>query len=316
MEVWEERGTRAMVFDAAEVAREELGWMVENSPAVVALWEAMRRIGNVDIRLDRVEAVRPSADRVDVALADGPAAARLLLAADGASSAIRTCLGVSVRSADVGHVALATVVRTSLPHQATARQRFLLEGPLALLPSLDPRQCSVVWSQPPEQARRRREQSEAEFAGTLTRAMQGCLGEVEAVDARVVFPLQQQLAATFNPHPRVLLIGDAARVLHPLAGLGGNLGFEDVGELLAVLDRLGPAADPGAAGLWQAFDRHRHTRARLMLGVMDGLRRVYARGDPLSQWLRNTAVGWMGRAAPVKRQVMMEAMGLGPVSRR
>ncbi len=315
MEVWEEWGTRAMVFEAAEVSRDELGWMVENSPAVVALWEALGTTDDVTVQRARVTGVHPATQQVGLETENGSAAARLLVVADGAASVVRESLGVAVRIFEVGHAALATVVRTSRSHDATARQRFLLEGPLALLPSIDPRQCSVVWSQPPEQARRRRELDEAAFARELARAMQGCLGDVNAVDVRVAFPLRQQLAATFCPHPRVVLIGDAARVLHPLAGLGGNLGFEDVRELLAVLDRLGPRADPGAAGTWQAFDRRRRARARLMLAVMDALRRVYARGDPLAQWIRNGAVAWLGRAAPVKRQIMMEAMGLGRASR-
>lgn len=314
MEVWEERGTRSMAFDAEEVSRQELGWIVENSPAAVALWNALRRHDNLTVCAGRLCDARPGEDRVELTLEDGSTAARLLLAADGAASPVRQGLGVTVRAYEVGHVALATVVRTARPHEAIARQRFLLEGPLALLPSMHPQQCSVVWSQPPEQAERRRELSDEAFAKELTRALQNCLGDVEAVDARVAFPLKQQLADTFVPHPRILLIGDAARVLHPLAGLGGNLGFEDVRELLAVLERLPAAGDPGAPGLWRGFDRQRRARGRLMLGVMDALRRLYARGDPWSQWVRNVGVGWLDQTVPVKRQIMMEAMGLGPVS--
>lgn len=316
MEVWEERGTRAMVFDAAEVGRGELGWMVENSPAVVALWDALRAAENVVIHAGRVADVTPAEGHVALILEGrGSARASLLLAADGADSPVRSRLGASVQIFDVGHVALATAVRTARPHQGGAYQRFLLDGPLALLPGTDPHVSSVVWSQPPEQAEERRELSDADFCRALEGAVQGRLGTVDAVDVRVAFPLRQQLAASFNPHPRVLLLGDAARVLHPLAGLGGNLGFEDVREMLAVADGLGGRGDPGAAGLWRAFDRRRRSRAQLMLRVMDSLRRVYARGDPLSQWLRNTGVGWLNQAAPVKRQIMVEAMGLGPVGR-
>jgi 2-octaprenyl-3-methyl-6-methoxy-1,4-benzoquinol hydroxylase/2-octaprenylphenol hydroxylase len=315
MEVWEERGTRAMVFDAAEVSRDELGWIVENSPAAAALWQALRHHGNVTVSAAQVTDVAPGPERLDLKLGDGTAAARLLLAADGAASAVRRCLGVTVLTVEVGHVALATVIRTARPHESVAYQRFLLDGPLALLPSVDPRLSSVVWSQPPERARQRQELTDEAFCHELERAVQSRLGDVEAVDQRVVFPLKQHLAATFNPHPRVVLIGDAARVLHPLAGLGANLGFEDVREVLAVLQGLAIDSDPGAAGLWRVFDRQRRARARLMLTVMNTLRQVYARGDPLSQWVRNLGVGWLNRATPVKRQVMMEAMGLGPVSR-
>ncbi len=314
MEVWEERGTRAMIFDAAEVNRTELGWIVENSVATVALWEALRRHEGVTIHPARVVGVVPRETGVNLELEEGAVRARLLLAADGARSPLRAALGVAVETFDTGHAALATVVRTRQPHDGVAYQRFLLEGPVALLPTREPRLSSVVWSQPPEQAARRRDLPEAEFCAELARCLQHRLGTVEAVDERLVFPLQQLLASTFTPHPRVLLVGDAARVLHPLAGLGANMGFEDVRALLAVLHALPAGADPGTPGLWRAYDRRRRARARLMLGVMSGLRRVYARGDPASQLLRNAGVALLGRLVPVKRQVMMEAMGLGAVA--
>jgi 2-polyprenylphenol 6-hydroxylase len=315
MEVWEERGTQAMIFDAADVSRRELGWIVENGPATEALWRALRLQDDVTLCADRVAGVAPGPGSVELDTGGSPVTARLVIAADGASSLVRRHLGVPVQTHDVGHVALATVVRTERPHQGVAYQRFLLDGPVALLPTRDPRLCSVVWSQAPKNAERRNAQSDQDFCAELGRAVQGCLGRVEEVDRRIVFPLQQLLAATFNPHPRVLLIGDAARVLHPLAGLGANVGFEDVRDLLGVLEQVPASGDPGAGGLWRAFDRRRLARARSMLGLMNALRRVYARGDPLSQWVRNLGVGWLNRATPIKRQVMIEAMGLGPVGR-
>lgn len=315
MEVWEERGTQAMVFAADDVARAELGWIVENGPATMALWAGLREQEQATICAGRVVGLEPGEARVEIQLEQGRASAQLVVAADGARSMIRQLLGVAVETVDVGHAALATSVRTARPHQGVAYQRFLLDGPIALLPTRDPVICSVVWSQSPQQAQRRSALPDAEFQAELGRAVQGCLGAIEEVDRRVVFPLQQLLAATFNPHPRVLLIGDAARVLHPLAGLGANVGFEDVRDLLGVLARLPGSADVGIEGLWRAFDRQRLIRARLMLGLMNALRQTYARGDPVSQWVRNLGVGWLNASTALKRQVMQEAMGLGPVGR-
>ncbi len=314
MEVWEERGTQAMIFDAAEVDRDELGWIVENGPATLALWDALAQRPEVTIAAAPVTGVAPGPEAATVALGDASVTAGLVVAADGAASPVREGLGVSLQTFDVGHMAVATAARFARAHEATAYQRFLIDGPLALLPGRDPRVCSVIWSQSPERARQRLALDAGDFAAALTRATQGRLGDVEAVDARVGFPLSQQLAASFAPHPRVLLVGDAARVLHPLAGQGANLGLEDVRDLLAVLDQAG-GGDPGAPGLWRAFDRQRTARARFMVGVMGALRRVYAQGDPVSQLLRNLGVRWLDRAAPVKRQIMQEAMGLGPVGR-
>jgi 2-octaprenylphenol hydroxylase len=144
--------------------------------------------------------------------------------------------------------------------------------------------------------------------------MDNCLGAILETDQRVVFPLRQMLADSLNPQPRVLLIGDAGHVLHPLAGLGANLGFEDVRALLTVLRHLPAGGDPGAVGLWQVFARQRRARARLLIGLMATVQRLYAGTDPWQQLLRNTGVGWLNRLGPVKRQIIMEAMGLGPVA--
>jgi 2-octaprenyl-3-methyl-6-methoxy-1,4-benzoquinol hydroxylase/2-octaprenylphenol hydroxylase len=322
MEVWEERGTRAMCFDAGDAGRDELGWIVENSPLVAALWHALEQRDNVTIHAGRVAGLQAASEAVHLELAgvsaDAPAAmvaTRLLVAADGAASAVRDLLGVAVRRFDVGQEALATAVRTERPHEGVAYQRFLLDGPVALLPGIDARVSTVVWSQSVAAAGRRRLLDDADFAAELGRAVQHRLGTVEAVDRRLAFPLAQQLAESFNPQPRALLVGDAGRVVHPLAGLGANLGFEDVAAMLGVLAAAAPAADPGAAGLWQAFDRRRSTRARLMVSMLGALRRVYARGDPWSQWVRNLGVGVLDAALPLKRQIMVEAMGLGPVGR-
>lgn len=315
MEIWDERGTRTMTFDAAEVGRQELGWIAESSPLCVALWESVCREPAVAVHAHAVAGLAAAAAHVDLYTDQGRVRARLVVGADGAASAVRGHLDVAMQTFDTDQAALATVIRTARPHGGVAFQRFLLDGPVALLPAADPYLCSVVWSQRPEQARRRQQLSDTAFAAELQAAVQGCLGSVEDVDRRLVFPLRQQLAASFNPHPRVILLGDAARVVHPLAGLGANLGLEDVRAMLAQLAGLNLSADPGTAGLWRAFDRRRHARSRLMIGVMAMLSQAYGRGDPLSQWVRNTGVAWLDRVLPVKRQIILEAMGLGAVGR-
>ncbi len=329
MRVWEERGTRVIEFDAADVQRGELGWILENGPLVAALWSRLRAHDGVTLQAsdllvglelgDAAVELRMAPARIEE---DGqPKAgswttrARLVVAADGARSVVRTLLDVALETFETGHHALATVVRTSSPHQGTAFQRFLLDGPLALLPGKHPQHCSVVWSQSPAAAERRAALSAQAFCSEITVATEKCLGEVEAVDERLVFPLQQQLVSSFHPVQRVLLIGDAARVLHPLAGLGANLGFEDVRDLLDQLEVLRPGIDPGARGLWHAFARRRRARGRLMLELMAGLRRIYGSSDPLLLWLRNIGVSWIDAAAPVKRQIIREALGLGPIAR-
>ncbi len=325
MRVWEEQGTRSIEFDAAEVQRHELGWILENGPLVASLWKRLRAHGGITVRAaDRLVGLEPGNETMKLHLkeqgqrasADARTAqARLVVAADGARSAVRQLLDVPVEAFDTGHHALATVIRTVKPHGGTAFQRFLLDGPLALLPGRHPQLSSVVWSQLPASAERRAALSEDAFCQEIASASERCLGAVEAVDRRLVFPLQQMLAASFNPAPRVLLIGDAGRVLHPLAGLGANLGFEDVRDLFNELGRLPSGADPGAAGVWLAFARRRRVRSRLMVDIMGALRRVYSSNDPLLQWVRNLGVGLVDSSALLKRQIIREALGLGPLAR-
>lgn len=315
MVVWEEWGTRVMEFAAADAGRGELGWIVESSELVSAIWEALRATGNAIVRVGvAVTDVRPADDGVLLCTDHGELSARLLIAADGSRSRIRTALNVPTREMPTGHHGLTTVIQTARGHDGTAFQRFLLDGPLAVLPSAKERLASVVWSQSPDRAEQRLALSEAEFCRDIQRAMESRLGTVEAVDQRFAFPLTQTLVQTFNPHPRVLLIGDAARVLHPLAGLGANVGFEDVRDLLADLDDVG--GDPGAPGLWRKFARQRRARAQMMLGLMVALRRCYAAGGPVAQLLRNAGVAWLNGAEAVKGQLIREAMGLGPLARR
>ena len=315
MRIWDERGAATMVFDATEVGRQELGWILENGPTLESLWAVLAREENLTLRVGApVTGLRAESGGVRLEFGTAHLDAGLVIAADGARSRLREALGTGVDVQETGHEALATVVRTAEAHGGVAHQCFLPDGPVALLPGLDPHLCSVVWSQSPAVAARRLALADAEFCRELTRATGRCLGEVAEVDRRLVFPLRQVLADDFHPAGRVLLIGDAAHVLHPLAGLGANLGFEDVHSVLQVLRRLPHAADPGSPDLWSAFARQRRTRARMMIGLMATLQRLYAGGDPWRQWLRNSGVRWLNRAPPIRRQMMMEAMGLGPLS--
>lgn len=314
MEVWEERGTSALEFTAAEAGRTELGWILENSPTVLALWERIETHPGIDVLLGAVTAVEHGPDRVTVTVGRRSVYAKLLIGVDGARSTVRELVRTETDVLATGQQALATIVRTERGHDGVALQRFLLDGPLALLPSRVPDLSSVVWSQSPVQAQRRRELDGAAFCAEIEAAIEARLGRVTAVDERIVFPLAQHVVRDFNPADRVLLIGDAARVLHPLAGLGANVGFEDVRDLLGRLGSLPRSADPGSRGIWRAFARKRRVRAQLMVGAMAGFRHAYAEGSPALTWLRNGAVSWVNRTAAVKRQVIREAMGLGPLA--
>jgi 2-polyprenylphenol 6-hydroxylase len=311
--VCEELGTRHIEFDAAEVARDELGWIVEVSPAVAELWRALRTEPRVTLTFGNIEAVAPATAAVDVVAGDDRISAGLLIAADGARSSVCALLGIDAARFETGQAAIATVIETERAHGGVAWQCFLRDGPLALLPlpSRGGRHfCSVVWSQSEAAAAAAMRLDDAALANALELASRRRLGRVEALDQRFCFPLEQRVATSFQPAPRVLLIGDAARVLHPLAGQGVNLGFEDVREVLRVGARVDAAA-LGDAALWRGFARRREVRAQLMVRAMDAFATIYRVADPGFAWLRNMAVQLLDDAPPLKRALIREALGYG-----
>ncbi len=316
MRVWEERGAAEIRFEAEEVGRTELGWILEVSRVTAALWRRLEDNSRVTCLIgEPLAGFEPRVDRVEVGLGGETLGARLVVGADGANSAVRERSGVGVRELETDQEAIATIAVTAEPHDGVARQRFLLDGPLALLPGNDPHIVSVIWSQPAESAHRRVRLDDAGFGAELERAAGFGRGEVVEVDERVSFPVSQIIANRVNPHPRVLLVGDAARVIHPLAGLGVNLGFEDVAGLLKVLERQ-TNGDPGVDGLWRAFARRRKARSVAMMGFLAALRAFYGMRQPLVHWIRNMGVRLVHRTGPVKRQLIREAMGFGPVAEK
>lgn len=314
MQVWEERGTAVIRFQASDVDRAELGWMQEYGPLAQAAWQRLAEHSNVELVIgDSPSTVEPQPDAVAIDVGERRMRAALLVAADGAQSPVRQQLGVKAHAQDTGQVALVSVVRATKGHHGTAWQRFLHDGPLALLPGRDERTAALVWSQSPTAAERRLDLDESAFCAELTRQSEACMGQICALDQRLTLPLLQSVASSFNPHSRVLLIGDAARVLHLLAGLGLNLGFEDVAGLLRTAQG---ALDPGAPGLWRTFARRRKARAQAMVRLLAALQGFYGFKQPAIQWLRNAGERLVNDFAPLKRQIILEAMGLGPLATR
>ena len=329
MKIWEQWGVNDLLFDAAEVDRPSLGWIVQVAPLLAGLWQQVQaQAGQIDVVLGQVQSIKTPgpktplqdeskdqhSEKVTLAIQQQDdvkhVVVDLVIAADGAESVVRKSLGVPATLIPTGQMALTTIVRTENVHENTAWQRFLVDGPLALLPANDAHLCSVVWSQSEAACQRRLALSDAAFCRELEHAFERRLGQIQAVAQRQAFPLRQQLAQTAMPHPRVVLIGDALRVVHPLAGLGVNLGFEDIAELLKII-HANPhfLLDDPSSGL-NKFARQRHLRSESMLRALDGLKRLYAQDKPAISWLRNVGVGIFNNQAWLKRQVIREAMGL------
>jgi len=200
-------------------------------------------------------------------------------------------------------------VRTAVPHQETAWQRFLPTGPLAFLPLHDGR-CSIVWSTTPEQADSLLALDERDFGAALAEAFDWRLGAIVEVGPRTAFPLRLQHAHAYV-QPGIALIGDAAHVVHPLAGQGVNLGLLDAATLAEVVsDAVAAGQDFASLKTLRRYERWRKGDNLLMLGVMDGFKRLFGNTLPPVRLLRNVGLNLTDAAGPLKNLIARRAMGL------
>lgn len=314
MHVWDGSGTGQIHFSAASVHAQVLGHIVENRVVQDSLLE---RLHDSDVGLlanARLEQLRRSGDDWLLTLADGRRLrAPLVVAADGAHSAVRRLAGCDTREWDYLHHAIVTSVRCSAGHQATAWQRFTDEGPLAFLPlTRDGQQdwCSIVWSTTPEQAERLMALDDAAFVQALERAFEGRLGSVLQADPRVCVPLRQRHAKRYVEHG-LALVGDAAHTIHPLAGQGVNLGFLDAAVLA---DVLGKACERGErladVKVLSRYERRRMPHNLALMAAMEGFERLFQANPLPLRWLRNSGLKLVQQMPEAKAMFVRQALGL------
>jgi len=310
MRVWDAGGAGELGFEARDIARPELGWIVEQAGLQDALWQTLRGESRIELRCPAsVEGVELSDSTAVLQLADGSALrARLLLAADGAQSPVRAALGIDSDEHDYHQRAVVAYVEHALPHQDCCWQRFLPGGPLAFLPCADGR-SSIVWSLPQDEAARVLALPDEPFCRELERAFDARLGAVTAVSQRAVFPLSRRIARQFVKG-RAALVGDAARNVHPLAGQGLNLGLADVRAMLDVLGSGGRGRDPGLAAPLARYARERRSDSAVAAYAFEGLNRLYSNDLLLPTLLRGPILGLVDRIAPLKRFFALHAAGL------
>ena len=329
MRVWDAAGGDELVFDADRLARPELGWIVEHGLLVDRLWSALPAAG-VQLQCPaRVVGLEQDDDGATLEIATDPAdpvqsgiaragqrlRARLVIAADGADSRLRALARIDAPRHEYHQRGLVAFVDHAAPHQATCWQRFLPGGPLAFLPFVGDvdagtARSSIVWTLSEVEAARLLVVDEAAFLVELERAFDGPLGPMLAVSKRVAFPLRRQLART-QAAGRVAVVGDAAHVVHPLAGQGVNLGLRDVATLRASLaDAIRRGGDPGGAARLQRWARQGRSRNALAAYAFDGLNRMFSNDALAPTLVRGPLLGLAGKLPPLTTALWRHAAGL------
>jgi len=238
----------------------------------------------------------------------GRFSASLLVGADGAHSRVREALGIRAYEHDYRQRAIVATVGTARAHEATCWQRFLPSGPLALLPLFDG-SCSIVWSASEALARELMSLTAEAFAQRLDEASDRVLGQTRLLSERVAIPLRRSTALRLAAE-RAVLVGDAAHVIHPLAGQGVNLGLLDAAGLCeAVASAVADGEDVGAGLVVRHYEQQRLTHDVLMSLGMSAFNELFARGGAAG-WLAARALGLAGASPMIRRAFASRALGL------
>ena len=310
--VWDAGGTPAgtgsLTFDCAEIGEPNLGYIVDGKALQWQCLQAARAAG-VALIEGTVETVHAGDDEVTLHLSDGrELRGTLLAAADGTESKTRERLGIDTAGHAYHQDALVAHVETARGHANTAWQRFLNTGPVAFLPLNDGR-CSIVWSVVRSQADLLRALDPKAFGAALTEASGGALGECTLTTPLASFPLKLQYALDYA-RPRAVLLGDAAHVVHPLAGQGLNLGLLDCAALSQVLSEAGGIANYGDYKYLRRYERWRRSENGVAAAALDGLERMFSNSDPLGTGLRTAGLSAVAKMPFVKRGFAQRALGV------
>ena len=310
MQVEDGQESEPLLFDAPVFNLERLGTIVENDLLQWSLWQLVNAGGLIDVFCpDQLDTIEFSEQHNLISLTSGKQLkATLLVGADGARSRVRKAAGIGQEQYVYNQSGVVAVVGKQKPNPGVAWQRFLATGPLAFLPLEDGR-SSIVWSVPTLEANRLMSLDTEAFSAELDEASQGWLGKVESCGPRAAFPLSMRLSECYASR-RTILVGDAAHVVHPLAGQGVNRGLADVATLSEILIRdRQSGADIGSLSVLKNYDRNRRSESQAMAFGMHAIRGLYAI-EALSP-LRRLGSALVKRSWLVKEIFLKKAAGLG-----
>ena len=316
MSVWEQDSFAQIEFDNSDTSIQQLGldklgYIIENNQIQSALWQQVSRQDNVEIILSEPNTVGVSENGAFLTLASGEMiSAKLVVGADGANSWLRRQMHIPLISKDYEQTALVCNVKTAEPHTHTARQIFSADNILAFLPLADEHLCSIVWSLPTEKAKQLQHCEVQQFNRELTIAFDNRLGLVELQSERATYPLTARYARDFA-QSRIALIGDAAHTIHPLAGLGVNLGFADAITLAQeVRQHLMLGHDIGEYRHLRRFERIRKAEAVKLLSAMEGLKQLFQGDHPVKKLIRGIGLSATNQLPILKKLLIEQAVGV------
>lgn len=299
-------------YDHREVGDQPFGWILENRHIRQALFAAAdKQEEHIRLYTPRsVEYADIQPAQATVTLDDGTALqAPLLIIADGKFSRVRDMAGIKTTTVPYDQTAIVCTIAHTEPHNGLALERFLPAGPFAVLPMQNNR-ASLVWTEPADMAKALLALPDEEFIAEIQHRVGGYLGDISLVGGRFSYPLTLVHAERYADH-RVVLIGDAAHGIHPIAGQGVNLGFRDVAalaEVVAEAQQLG--LDIGFSTTLARYSRWRAFDTASMVGVTDGLTRLFSNNLTPLKFARRAGLAAVGKVPPLKRFFMRHAMGL------
>ncbi len=321
MHVWDAETRGEVSFDANEVHQAVLGHIVENRWVMFALLKAALKDSGIKIsfgtKISKLSS--PSQGVRELELSDQTnRTAKLVVGADGAHSQTRKLAGLGTHEWDYGQDALVATLYTEHSHQHCCWQSFTSDGPLALLPlaGADQRAVSLVWSTSPDHASQLQACDEQVFCEAITQASKSVLGSIKSATGVQSIRLRQRHAQQYVTD-NFALVGDAAHTIHPLAGQGVNLGFQDVGALVDHLQRASARnASIGDLNLLKRYQRARQLENLKMSALMEVFKRLFEPQPAIVELGRSLGMQWVNRSGPLKNHIIEQAMGLNTKASR
>lgn len=310
MVVWQDQQRNQIDFNAYECNEVNLGHIIENRLIQRALLHKLKAYQNVHLIYGVASKLEQHADYMSIDVAEQQLNAKLIIGADGANSWLRSTIGIQCYTSDYKQLALVASIKSDLPHSNTAWQKFTATGTIAFLPLDKGNMSSLVWAADTASMQQMLVADPADFCRVLAAEFNHKLGELELIGQRAGFPLKLLHAHSYTA-PRVALVGDAAHVVHPLAGQGLNLGIMDAAALSEIIQQaIAQKRDFGSVTVLRKYERWRKGYNMSMMGVFDLFNRTFTRQSAWLQTISNSSIHLLNSMHIVKRSMANFAMGL------